>query len=104
MKIKLEFDNLEDLKNGCKNLLELFYKGNTITSNSNGRLRTRKPFTEFDLEQMVKWTREGKRPQWIALQLQRNPKGISAMLWKLRKDGRLPRAARSSRVTTRIEG
>lgn len=104
MKIKLEFDSLEDLKGGCKNLLELFYKGNKISSNPNGRLRVREPFTQFDLDQMVKWTREGKRPQWIALQLQRNPSGISAMLWRLRRDGKLPRAARSSRVTTRIEG
>ena len=98
MKLSLEVDSLKELRDFCKEYLELYVK-TVKTVDGYARIRTSKHFEEFEIKQVIDWSRQRKRSGWIALQLSRNTQSIYNLQHKLRKEGHLSKAgARSGRV------
>ena len=94
MKINLEFESISEMKKELRDLLNELYKSSKSTVDGYRAVRLRKPFESFEIEKLIEWTRQGKRPRWIALQLARTSEAIYAKLNLMRKDGVIPRGGR----------
>ena len=88
MQITIYADTILEMKKACKEFLLLCEK--TQYAKYVG-IRTKKKFTEDEISKMVSWTRQGKKPKWIAIQMERTPIQISAKLAILRKLGYIPK-------------
>lgn len=91
--ITIQVSSLAELKGFCKEYLELAFHAKNIVSET-GRIRERKSFEDFEIEQIIGWMKQGKKNRWMAIQLSRTSTSISQIVYKLRKDSRVPQSNR----------
>ena len=89
--LTLTANSIKEMTTLCREFIEKFGMKEYKSQEDGTRMRQRKPWTQSEVQQLVQWTKQNKRVQWIALQLNRKPIGVSQMLVKLRKVGDLPK-------------